>query len=231
MMIRADEYPAPNASFVPYFQQHVAPYFTYLDPSNVGSLVEPYGVIDTPAGILNASIAITSNGHFTCFDLAKAVSGVRSGFFKEAYSYVFNRTYATRGYTRPWCDAPITSSRPNGDPDAEYFKCHGAEQLFVFGTLRRNGYPDRDGLDVPFAQLAIDYWASFARTGDPNPEAEWLKARGYFGTLEQVNKVGRWEAVNPERPTMRVLQWDGKQADMIERERCVSMGIQLDILE
>ena len=105
--------------------------------------------------------------------------------------------------------------------------------MVVFGTGARAGAPDRDGLDGAFMRLVVDYWAAFARKGDPNPERGWLKARGYTGTLEEVERVGRWEAVDAKRPTMRVLQWGGKQVPLGEghNEVCAGLGAPLDVLE
>jgi hypothetical protein len=103
--------------------------------------------------------------------------------------------------------------------------------MVVFGTVRRGGAPDRDGFDVPFMQLVIDYWASFARTGDPNPDKGFLVARGHTHTLSQVEKTGRWEAVKADNPTQRFLQWNGAQVPFGEGEVCKALGAPLDVFE
>jgi hypothetical protein len=46
----------------------------------------------------------------------------------------------------------------------------------------RLGLPDREGFDVLFSQLIVDYWSSFAWNGNPNPKREVLDARGYWET-------------------------------------------------
>ncbi len=63
--------------------------------------------------------------------------------------------------------------------------------MIIFATVARVGLPDRDRRDMKFIQLVVDYWAAFARWGDPNPESEWLRARGYKGTLAELETVGR----------------------------------------
>ncbi|KAL2126129.1 hypothetical protein VTI74DRAFT_1640 [Chaetomium olivicolor] len=170
---------------------------------------------------------------FVCYNLAMGYSAARHHAFRATYYFQFNRTYLPREYTQPLCDAPVTAARPHGDPDLEYLKCHVGEQMVVFGNEARAGYPDRDGHDVPFMQLVVDYWTAFARRGDPNPEPGWLRAKGYHETLRELEKVGQWEAVDARRPTMRVLQWGGKQVPLGEghNEVCRGLGIGLDALE
>ncbi|KAK0620561.1 Carboxylesterase family-domain-containing protein [Immersiella caudata] len=246
--IDAEAYPASNTTLAAYFNAEVARQFSM--PSNASSLMGldkpanmstfsgvPLGANNllsadlTPAQILNTSVRIATDAVFTCYGLAKTYSAVKHNAFRSAYFYQFNRTYQTAGYTRPWCNAPKTDARPDGDPDGEYMKCHGGEQMVVFGTERRSNYTDRDGLDVPFMQLVVDYWASFARTGDPNPDKGYLQARGHWHTLNQVERTGRWEAVDAESPTMRLLQWNGGQIPFGEAEVCKALGAPLDVFE
>ncbi|KAL2132246.1 hypothetical protein VTI74DRAFT_4041 [Chaetomium olivicolor] len=190
----------------------------------------------TPSEIFNASVRLATDWLYTCNSLAKAYSASKHHAFKQSFFFQFNRTYSPRGYTQPWCDPPATPSHPHGDPSQEYYKCHAGEQMIVFGTLARNGLPDRDGLDLPFARLVVDYWAAFARTGDPNPERGWLKARGYESTLREVERTGRWEPVEvggEKGPTMMLLQWGGKQVGLGEghNEVCKGLGAPMDVLE
>jgi hypothetical protein len=183
----------------------------------------------TPAQVFDATVRLTSNWLFACNTFAKAHTAAKYHAFKDTYVFSFNRTYSPRGYTATHCDPPVTPSHPHGDPDGEYMKCHAGEQMSVFGTERRGGLPDRDGLDVPFMQLVVDYWAAFARWGDPNPRSGWLEARGYVGTLEEVGRAGTWDKTEVEEggtpPTMRVLQWGGKQVELGEGHKEVCEGL------
>ncbi|NLM62591.1 MAG: carboxylesterase family protein, partial [Clostridiales bacterium] len=44
---------------------------------------------------------------------------------------------------------------------------HGAELPYVFQTLQ-NGWRPYSGADYELSDILADYWANFARTGDPN---------------------------------------------------------------
>jgi len=248
VFIDANDYPANDTTLAAYFNAQMAKQFSIsfdvssllgLDKPSIVSIFSgvPLNASNllsaplTPAQILNTSVRIVTDAAFTCYGLATTYSAVKHNAFRAAYYYQFNRTYSSAGYTRPWCDAPKTAARPNGDPDGEYMKCHGGDQMVVFGTERRSNYPDRDGLDVPFMQLIVDYWAAFARTGDPNPDKGYLQARGYRHTLSQMEKTGRWEAVSAEKPTLRLLQWNGGQIPFGEVQACKALGVPLDVFE
>lgn len=100
----------------------------------------------------------------------------------------------------------------------------------MFGNLRRQ-LPDRDGLDVPFEQLVVDHWAAFARTGSPNPDRGWLKARGFLGTLAETDRVGKWKELKTDRLENRVLQWGAKDVAFPERHQCEILGLGLEHFE
>lgn len=229
-----DDYPADNETFADYFNNKVGSGLglpdSFVEDLQLGAFMAA-GDNATAEGIFNASMRIITDGEFICFDLAKAYSGARNGAFASAYVFEFNRTYSPSGYTRKWCDAPATDARPNGDPDAEYYKCHAGEQLLMFGNVRRAGQAERDGLDVPFMQLVVDYWSAFAKAGDPNPDEEYLGVRGYDHSLAQVQATGKWEAVDAEKPSLRLLQWNGAQVPFTEGEQCKALDVPVDALE
>ncbi|SPO06849.1 related to cholinesterase [Cephalotrichum gorgonifer] len=182
----------------------------------------------TPRDLVEWVVRVATDGVYTCMELATNDAAARGGAFADLYSFTFNRTYSPRGYTQPHCDPPATDGFPDGDPSREYLKCHAGEQMIVFGTIIRAGLPDRDGLDVPFMQLVMDYWASFAWTRNPNPAEAYLRARGYHGTLAQVEEVGEWEAAGAEGAKLRLLQWNGKQVEEPETAQCQGLGIPLN---
>lgn len=196
----------------------------------------PFGLVDedaTPAQVLNASIGLASDITFVCYGQAKAYTAAKHGAFKTTYAYVFNRTYSQPGWQQQRCEAPVSSTHPNGNPNKQEYKCHGSDGLIVFGNIKRAGLPDRDGLDIPFAQLIVDYWSSFARTLDPNPNIDYLIARGYKSTLKQVEKTRPWEAVDAKTKglNLRLLQWDGGQIPFVQEAQCKAVGASLDVLE
>ncbi|KAK4149756.1 hypothetical protein C8A00DRAFT_18603 [Chaetomidium leptoderma] len=237
-----EDYPTADTNFSTYVDKAAAsqgapPISGLLGlgsrPSFPGLPAALFNNTATPDQVFNATMRLASDWLFNCNGFAKAYSAAKHHAFRETYVFEFNRTYSPRGYTTSRCDPPATAARPDGDPDAEYYKCHAGEQMVVFGTERRNGLPDRDGLDVGFMQLVVDYWAAFARQGDPNPQRGWLQARGYEGTLRELERVGKWEAVDASKPTMRVLQVGGKQVPLGEghNEVCAGLGAPLDNLE
>jgi hypothetical protein len=228
-----DVYPANGTSFSEYFREHVGNGLNLPDDYASGVPLGAFYTMNhsSPESVFNASLRVATDGQFTCFDLAKAYSGAKNKAFNTTYAFQFNRTYSPSGYTRPWCDAPKTADRPHGDPDGEYYKCHAGEQLVMFGNALRAGQADRDGLDVPYMQLVVDYWSAFARAADPNPDADYLRARGHFNTLAQVTSTGKWEPVDAENPTLRLLQWNGAQVPFVETEQCNALGFPLHILE
>jgi len=97
-----------------------------------------------------------------------------------------------------------------------------------FGNFARDGLPERDEFDIPYAQRLTDYWTSFARNLDPNPSPEYLKARGYWNTLSQNEFAGTWESVNTSAPSMMLLQWNGAMVSFGDVQQCAVIGESLD---
>jgi carboxylesterase type B len=238
--------PAPNQTFLDYL--NVLGVTAFHGPegakvTNILGLSADHPLPGLPASLFNntatdleklhGAVKLTTNWLFTCNTYAKAYSATKHAAFRTTYMFEFNRTYSPRVYTQPWCDPPATPDRPHGDPDAEYLKCHAAEQAFVFGTVLRTGMPLRDERDLPFMRLVMDHWAAFARWGDPNPRREWLEARGHLETLAELERVGRWEAVDADEPKMRLLQWGAKQVPLGEghQELCEGLGAGYKSLE
>lgn len=184
-----------------------------------------------PAAIFNITSRLVTDGLFRCAEQAKEYTAARHSPFLSLHTYIFNRTYSPLQYTSPQCSAPATPSRPNGDPEGDYYKCHGGEQVIVFGNIVRTGLPPRDEFDVPFQQLIVDYWASFFWTRDPNPSAEALQAKGFWSTLAQTQAVGPWKPDDPNALGYRWLQWDGGFMPLIELEQCAALGLPATMFE
>ena len=183
--------------------------------------------------VFNVTARVSTDTQLRCIDEAAAYSAAKHNVLPKQYFYEFNRTYQLTAYSpnAPTCEPPRTASHPNGDPDGEYFKCHSGELYYEFGTLTREGLPDRDGKDFLFSQLIVDYWSSFARTYDPNPDPEYLKVRGYTNTIEQVKRSGKWPTLNAANPTLRQLQVDGNHIPFKEKEQCDALGLPLTYYE
>ncbi|KAK4226704.1 putative esterase/lipase [Podospora fimiseda] len=233
-----DDAPPANVSttFANYFNGLASKHFGLPQDTSSTLNISPAVISQTSNdAIFNSSMSLLSSIIFTCPSLAKAYSASRHGTFKEVYYFSFNRTYQTNGYTRPWCTPPKTTKYPNGDPNLEYYKCHAGEQTVVFGSSSRGGYPDRDGNDYKFQRLVVDYWASFARTGKPDPETKYLEVRGFLETKKELERVGKWEPVDWKAPKMKVLQWGGVSmigfGDYGQKEVCEAVKMPLGILE
>lgn len=187
---------------------------------------------NTPVNqVFNTTVRIATDRAFHCSDEYTAIAAASTGIWPRVYFYEFNRTYQEPDYnTTGVCGAPITSEHPYGDPELEYFKCHAGDLPISFGTFARSRYPERDEHDIPFAQLVVDYWTSFARNLDPNPDVGYLRARGYWDTLAQIAFAGPWQPVDAKKPEMMQLQWQGVMAPLPDETQCAVLGQPFDAL-
>ncbi|CAG8982044.1 hypothetical protein HYALB_00013835 [Hymenoscyphus albidus] len=221
---------------------------TYIQTTNIStamiatdfntSVVVNSGLFPIPTSsndtlnVFNVTSRVATDTIFRCFDQASAYAGLLNNVFAPTqYFYEFNRSYQPPGYNpnAPVCQPPVTESHPNGDPSQEYFKCHSGEILYVFGTLAYNGYPLRDGDDLLFSQFVLDSWASFARTYNPNPEREFLEARGFVNTLRELDGAGSWEPFKNEGLGVRRLEWPSQQVGLTDVEQCRALGWPLEL--
>ncbi|KAF3313101.1 hypothetical protein TWF173_006275 [Orbilia oligospora] len=186
---------------------------------------------DAAWSAFNLTQRILTDGAVKCLNWATAYSAAKHKVLPKVFAYEFNRTYSPVEYTNPLCEPPVTPGHPFGDPDAEYFKCHSGEVNIVHGELLYYGRNIRDENDIPFQQLIIDYWTAFIWNKDPNPKPGYLKARGYWGTLNQVANTGKWESVNTRQPKMMRLQWNGGSVDLSERPQCEALGFPFEYFE
>lgn len=95
---------------------------------------------------------------------------------------------------------------------------------FVLGTLAR----PRNADDLDAQRLITGYFAAFVRTGDPNPEEGFLRAKGYVGMAEVVRERGRWEEVGGREGPVRVLDWPGREGGFVDTAQCEWLGYGLD---
>ncbi|KAK0355718.1 hypothetical protein LTR59_011085 [Friedmanniomyces endolithicus] len=181
--------------------------------------------------VFNATVRFYTDYQLKCLSEFVAYTGVATGALPHVWFYEFNRTYQDPGYNgNGVCQAPVTSTHPYGDPSLEYFKCHAGDLEMNFGNFARDGLPERDEFDIPYAQRLTDYWTSFARNLNPNPSPEYLAARGYWNTLSQNEFAGPWEPVNASAPSMMLLQWNSVMVPFGDVEQCAVIGESLDSL-
>lgn len=184
-----------------------------------------FPIVPGPAGnqtldVFVAAARLATDAIFRCVGQATVHAGLTSGRLGSAiYYYEFDRTYQPGGW--PELDVCEPESSLSRSP---YLRCHSGELYYVFGTLRRMGRPPRDGGDLPFARFVLDSFVSFIRSGDPNPEPGYLRARpgGYHGG-------GRWLPSTRNKLTMRVLDWPrSRQEGFRDLEQCEALGLGLD---
>jgi hypothetical protein len=59
----------------------------------------------------------------------------------------------------------------------------------------------------------------------------YLKARGYWSTIDEITKVGTWREVRKGDLSLRELQWDGFQGPFKEGQQCDVLGFPVDYYE
>jgi hypothetical protein len=171
----------------------------------------------------NVSQRVATDTTFRCIDEATLYAGAKSEVFKSAYYYTMERTYA--GYDPnslgpALSNGPIDSAHPYGDPNGPYFRLHGADLGFAYG----NQFPLRNKDDLLATQLISGYFAQFAKSGDPNADLNYLRARGYHDEIDGVRRSGMWEEVQgSDGPGMR-LDWPSRIEQWEEREQCTWLG-------
>ncbi|KAJ7648115.1 cholinesterase [Roridomyces roridus] len=204
--------------------------------ANLTTLILDSGLFPRPStgndtlDIFNVTARVATDGEFLCLDQATAHSSVLHNVFKSMWTYQFDRSYQGYEPIPGICDPPATPTHPFGDPSLPYFQCHSGELNFVFGTLGQASLPFRDEHDLPFEQITVDIWTSFARTFDPNPSPAFLAARGFSGTAAALKEWGLWQEAGSSVP-VRVLDWPSRGSAWMEHEQCDLLGFPLDFYE
>ncbi|PYH34015.1 cholinesterase [Aspergillus neoniger CBS 115656] len=209
---------------------------TFLTENDLPASVLASGLFPLATGpnatldVFNTSARVATDGMFRCIDEATGYAGVVNNILPEVYFYEFNRSYELEGqvYNGRVCYAPQMAEYPNGDPNLEYWKCHSGDLYYVFGNLQRLNQPFRDEYELPFEQYVLDTWASFVRTGSPNPDPELLRARGYVNTTRAVEESGAWRPLREGDYSLRRMQWPPYQTTFNEVEQCTALDLPLN---
>jgi hypothetical protein len=184
--------------------------------------------------IYNTTTRIATDTFDRCSSQLAAYAGVSNGLFPSIYVVEWNRSYQDPGYNSNNVCLPLpVPGYPYGNPTQdEYMKCHAGDLSFNFGNVARVGFPERDENDTPFAQLVVDYWSAFARSGgDPNPDMGYLQARGYWSTINQIQTSGPWTSVDAEQgaqPMLLEMMWNSYMRPFAEEEQCAILNQPLD---
>ena len=180
--------------------------------------------------IFNLTSRVATDAMFRCLAQSTASTAATNSIFKSIYAYEIDRAYQISEWSPnpPACEAPITPAHPFGDTSQPFYKCHSGELYAVFGTTISQGRQPRDEYDIPFGQYIVDTWSAFARTGDPNPDALFLEARGFTNTSRIVRAAGRWEPVGKGEKQIRVLDTVVRDETFREVEQCKVLGQPLE---
>ncbi|KAK6439606.1 hypothetical protein LTR95_004178 [Oleoguttula sp. CCFEE 5521] len=175
----------------------------------------------------NVSQRVATDKTFRCIDEATVYAGAKTGAFDKAYYYTITRT--GNGYDPNNLGAsglavgPVVPGYPNGDPDLPYFRIHGSDLGFTYG----NEYPLRDANDLKASQLISGYFAQFAKTGDPNPSADYLRIRGYTNDTIGVQQSGPWLPVQSETGPTKDLDYPSKTQIFPDLAQCTFLNYTL----
>lgn len=184
--------------------------FPYYDTGNV--------TLDS----FNVSQRVATDIQFRCIDQATMYSAAESGAFASSYYYQMQRSI--NGYDPNNLGGPAkTAQYPNGDPSLPYFKLHGADMPWVFGDLGTIRAPS----DLLSIQLTSAYFAEFIKDGQPNPDTQYLKARGYDSTSAAVLETGHWEKVSGKNGPIKLLDYPSLTAPFVDIPQCAWLNYSL----
>lgn len=180
--------------------------------------------------LFNSSARLATDGIFRCIGQATVQAGLANNRFSRVFYYEFDRTYQTGGWPNlDVCEPPKTASHPFGDPSKPYLRCHSGELYYVFGNLARQGLPMRDEKDLPFEQFVLDSFASFIRSGDPNPDETFLRARGFESTRRETQRNEWVVSSRREGVKLKVLDWPSRiENGWRETKQCEGIGLGID---
>ena len=185
---------------------------------------------DLIAAVYNTTVTAGNDAMFRCVGQATAYAGSLNSVLGPIFYYEIERSYLTYP-SRPACNAPVEPDFPFGNPEHQTYKCHSGDNFFTFGNVAFLKMADRDGHDITFAQVAMDSWASFVRTGNPNPSTEFLRAKGFEDVIGVLEESGSWNAVNASGPAKRLLDWQSVEVGFNEGSQCEDLGLGLRMFD
>jgi carboxylesterase type B len=187
---------------------------TAIASSNLWDVPEYY------TDVYNATVNIGTDGFVICHveEFFAAASSSNSTAFSSLWTYTHQRAYALSYYSYyDLCTFPV------GQPYTPYYRCHSGDLYQVFGTYYIFDQPVRVEEDIYYTNAVQDIWTAFAKTGNPNPDKEYLKVRGYNSTLELFGGF-TFEQFSDNQ--VANLQWPRPwYADLPDLEHCRLLGI------
>lgn len=115
----------------------------------------------------------------------------------------------------------LTSLAASSDAWLASHRCHNGDLYPTFNSgAFALGQGPRDNNDVVHAALVSDSWASFMRTGQPNPDVAYLRARGYDTAISRM-----WQPTTTANPQMLSLGPAPRMIPLTQRgEHCTVLG-------
>jgi len=170
----------------------------------------------------NVSARVGTDKQFRCIDQSTVYTAAKTGAFPASYFYQMERTIG--GYDPHNLGGPaVTPGYPLGNPNLPYFKLHGGDMPWLFGNINVL----RDANDLYSVQLTTSYFASFVKSGQPNPEIRYLKARKYSKSQEAIQKTGPWKPVQGEDGPIRLLDYPAVASKFIDVPQCAFLNYSL----
>ncbi|KIY49845.1 alpha/beta-hydrolase [Fistulina hepatica ATCC 64428] len=155
----------------------------------------------TYTNVYNASINVATDATISCFGVGFTIVGAAVSAWESMWIYEHQRGYGLSFY-----DFYDLCTFPDGEPDTPYYRCHSSDLYEVFGTYYLFDLPVRVADDIYYTNAVQDMWASFARTGNPNVDQDYLTARGYNSTLAFFSNW-QWPEFNSWDPQVASLQY------------------------
>ncbi|KAK7185763.1 Para-nitrobenzyl esterase 4 [Paraphaeosphaeria sporulosa] len=165
----------------------------------------------------NVSQRVATDKTFRCIDQATVYAGTSTHAFQKAYFYQMERTAG--GYDPNNLGGPANNNLNN-----PYFRFHGADVPFVFGTLSKI----REPADLYYTQLTTSYFASFTKNGNPNPDTDYLRVRGYDKVADSIKQTGPWDEVTKIGKEVRMLDYPSRSGPYVDVDQCKWLGYGLD---
>jgi carboxylesterase type B len=171
----------------------------------------------------NISARIATDNQFLCWNQASAYAGTKTGAFTSAYFFISDRTGI--GYDpNNVGNAPVEPGYPLGDPDLPYFRVHSSDISWAFGWASFV----RDADDLYSIEMTSSYFASFIRSGQPNPPETYLQTRGYSTVLQGTREAGPWGAIESDNGPIQHLDWPGFSSDFKDKPQCAWLNYSID---
>ncbi|XRM45023.1 hypothetical protein ABZX51_008125 [Aspergillus tubingensis] len=167
------------------------------------------------SSVYNASIKISTENNQECPNGAYAMVGAATVAFPSMHV-----AYHQRGYALSYYDFYDLCTFPVGKPNTPYYRCHSSDLYEVLGTYYIFDQPIRVPEDIYYTNAVQDMWGSFARTGNPNVDREYLVARGYNSTIEFF-AGWRWPEFTASNMVLANLQYPRPgYTDVPDLEHC-----------